>query len=752
MKKSQTNPVLAFLCLCWLYLFSTGVFSAEKVLDVSMAIEADNLQSTGLSLTEYFAVLEDSSLKLTLADIQSPDIAKRFSAISGPASDLHYGYSGSAYWLRLRLKNPGEHRLTRMLEIQYPSLSFVQLHQPALEGQKGAQNGYYSVYTGLATPFSTRPYRNRQFVFPLTLPAHSEQIVYLRIQSDTSVIIPAKLWTPQAFHEYERNDYLVQALYFGIAIALFLFNLLLFFALRDIIYLLYIAFISSSTMVIATHTGLAHEFLWPKAAAWANSSTFVAYSLAIATFSFFLRIMLNTVKNVPKLDKVVIFIGIAYLTSPILFIVSVGTFSQLAAIMNFISLLSVLGIGLFLSFKGQKNAFVFVAVFSFLLIGGAMTCLRTLGLLATNIYTINALHFGMAAEMVLLAFAVADRFNRILREKREAEIQTLAAQSHLAQAEKMASLGQLIASVGHEINTPIGAVKSSGNTISSALNQALLNMPKLFQTLDNNSVALFLTLIKTAQAPHSFTSSREERAITRQITVQLDAAGIANPRHKAGILAQLNTGTDMDPYLPLLQHPESELILDTANNMATIINSANNINIAIDSVAKIILALKSFSRVDQTATKIEAHLRDGLETVLTIYQGKLKQGTELVREYENIPAISCLPDELNQVWTNLIHNALQAMNYQGTLTIGIRQIGNEAVVSVGDTGSGIPEGIREKIFDVFFTTKPAGEGSGLGLDIVKKIIAKHHGRIDFQTAIGVGSTFFVYLPYAEKQA
>jgi signal transduction histidine kinase len=119
----------------------------------------------------------------------------------------------------------------------------------------------------------------------------------------------------------------------------------------------------------------------------------------------------------------------------------------------------------------------------------------------------------------------------------------------------------------------------------------------------------------------------------------------------------------------------------------------------------------------------------------------------VVRNYEDIPLLNCFPDELNQVWTNLIHNALQAMNHEGTLTIGIRQENGHAVVSVGDSGCGIPEEIRGKIFDVFFTTKPAGVGSGLGLDIVKKIIDKHHGRIELQSEVGVGTTFTVMLPY-----
>ena len=108
----------------------------------------------------------------------------------------------------------------------------------------------------------------------------------------------------------------------------------------------------------------------------------------------------------------------------------------------------------------------------------------------------------------------------------------------------------------------------------------------------------------------------------------------------------------------------------------------------------------------------------------------------------------CLPDEINQVWTNLVHNALQAMDHKGTLSIGLRREGDWAHVSVGDSGCGIPEEIRERIFDPFFTTKPAGEGTGLGLDIVRKIIEKHGGRIAVDSEPGRGSVFTVSLPIA----
>jgi signal transduction histidine kinase len=113
-----------------------------------------------------------------------------------------------------------------------------------------------------------------------------------------------------------------------------------------------------------------------------------------------------------------------------------------------------------------------------------------------------------------------------------------------------------------------------------------------------------------------------------------------------------------------------------------------------------------------------------------------------------LPLVRCLPDELNQVWTNLIHNALQAMGRTGALTIGLRHEGGNALISIGDTGCGIPAELIERIFDPFFTTKPAGEGTGLGLDIVRKIVEKHGGSIVIHSEVGRGSTFTVSLPIA----
>jgi len=425
-------------------------------------------------------------------------------------------------------------------------------------------------------------------------------------------------------------------------------------------------------------------------------------------------------------------------------------FAERKSYLKFVSIVSlvILSILLLLSYIFTRSTGKKIAV--------TLGCLKRVeaGDLSARINTISDDEIGIIQQGIndmiaknaelyaTLEIKVANR----TRELSETLKHLQSTQQQLIESEKMAALGQLVAGIAHEINTPLGAIRSSTDNIADFLAQQLIRFLLLFKSLSETQQQNFLTLLTESQGLKMALTSREKRKIKRQLIAKLKEQHIDNTNKIADILVDIGVYENIKTFLPILQDVDCEKILDMTYQLSSLEKSTQLITIASNRASKIVFALKNFINYTQSGEKVRINLIDNIENVLILYHNQLKY-IEVIKNYdEEVPLISCYPDELNQVWTNVIHNALQAMEYKGSLIIDIKAKNAYIFVSIADSGKGIPEDIRSKIFDPFFTTKRAGEGSGLGLNIVKKIIEKHEGSITVTSKVGEGSTFYIMLP------
>jgi signal transduction histidine kinase len=319
------------------------------------------------------------------------------------------------------------------------------------------------------------------------------------------------------------------------------------------------------------------------------------------------------------------------------------------------------------------------------------------------------------------------------------------AQDQLLQSGKLAALGQLVAGIAHEVNTPLGAIRAAAGNAMNALRAALAALPELGQRLDAAQQVAFYALLEEALAGSLPDSTSDRRALKRALTEQLDANGIGDSRRLADLLLDIGVRERIDAALPLLQHPHRDWLLALAYDLTRLRGNSETILDAVERASKVVFALKNYARVEHSENKQPIDVRASIESVLGLYGSQIKQGIEVEREFADLPPVSGHADELVQVWTNLIHNAVHAMDGQGRLQLGSTHHDGHVVVSVTDSGPGVPPDLQTKIFEPFFSTKQRGEGTGLGLHICRQIVAKHGGDIALDSKPGK-TTFSVRLP------
>jgi len=324
----------------------------------------------------------------------------------------------------------------------------------------------------------------------------------------------------------------------------------------------------------------------------------------------------------------------------------------------------------------------------------------------------------------------------------EAAIEDLrATQTQLINTEKMAALGKLFAGIAHELNTPLGVINSAGGTIERILNKELNNVISFCCSAPEETYEIYSRLVDKCT---DNIDNSHKRMLRRIYSDAAEEKRIEVSEEIIEKLLDLGYEEEAEDFIALVGKPSNIEAIRAAYSIAILHKSVGMIRISTDKASKVILALKTYSHKDTSIAPVPYDVVKDVEMVLTLYYNQMKYGVEIIREYEEVPHVICFPDKLHQIWVNIINNALQAMNYKGTLKIRISNDHDKVKVSITDNGPGISEDIIGRIFEPFFTTKKLGEGTGLGLDIVKRIIEEIDGSIDVESKPNE-TTFNVWL-------
>lgn len=313
------------------------------------------------------------------------------------------------------------------------------------------------------------------------------------------------------------------------------------------------------------------------------------------------------------------------------------------------------------------------------------------------------------------------------------------------------ALGKLSAGLAHELNNPAAGVTRAANDLLMTLKElraADLRLCRHDLTVEQQDTirkfedAALDHMPTTAQANSLEQSDKEDL-----VALWLEGHGVNDAWKLSGNLVEAGIDEEgLQRISDFLEKDAFDDVLARVNAQLSAVKLASEIKVGTTRISELVGAIKEYSYMDQASVQ-EVDLHRGIESTLLILKYKLKKkNIEVIRDYaEDLPHIKAYGSELNQVWTNLIVNAVDAMSEGGTLKIRTKKEPTDVLVEIRDSGAGIPADLRLRIFEPFFTTKPVGEGTGLGLDTVSRIVRKHRGNIRFESKPG-DTCFQVRLP------
>ncbi|MCR9081122.1 MAG: sensor histidine kinase [Cyclobacteriaceae bacterium] len=668
-------------------------------------------------LDRYEYLILESDEDLSIENVVNRD---DFSLLDN--ENKNFGINNDVIWLKYQVENQGEN-LEKYLYINNPSLDSLELFV--------VQDGKVldSYLGGRLVDFDSKSIPSKSIIFKVDIPNEGHVDLYLKVNSVNKKIITSSVASKEFLERLINRENILFGIFTGVIVGLFFYNLFLFFSVRDKLYLIYVIHTVLVWFAQSSILGYTQEILWPNFI-WMNLRAGVIFSSLVSIVGiWFLRVFLSTDKFVPKLDRGFYFIYLVYafiLVNAFFFSITVSY--QTLLVTQSIVVIFVLLVAFSILKLGYRPARYYLLAWSVFMLGIFLFVLSEMGIIPTNDLTAYIMPLGSALEVVLLSFALADKINILKKEKEEEQAERLKVlkqneelvreqntlleekvrvrtdeleqalrnlqntQSQLVSQEKMASLGQLTAGIAHEINNPI-------NFVSSNITPLKRDIKDIMEVID-----FYRTTGQSEFAPES-----KKKAADLEEELELDY-----------VLEEV------DQLLKGMEEGAKRTV-------------------------EIVKGLRLFSRVDEQDVK-KVDLHDGINSTIILLNSSIPGKIRIVRDFGELPMVECLAGKINQVFMNIINNAVHALSdhidtiKDPKIEIRTRSLGDSVVVEIEDNGPGMPEHVKERIFEPFFTTKSVGRGTGLGLSIVYSIIENHKGTMEVNTEVGQGTTFIITLP------
>ena len=708
---------MVFILANAIYLCSFGLQAKSSTIKL-------NNQFSSTLLTNNIYIYTDKSNALDFNEVEN----QKFILQKGGVMNL--GISKHNIWVRFEIQNNTNEK-ELYLKIVQPVIDSISLYSIDSAGH------YKKFMLGEYKKYYQRFVDNPNYIFPVVIEPGATKMFYLKVRSSDQIQMPMYIGSRQSIMEDENVQSIQFGLYAGVILIMILYNAFLSVTVRDKSYVHYIFYIFFVGLTQAVFKGYAFKYLWPSFSLLELESTLIVPVFSGITTGFFMKSFMDLKKTAPKLN-----LGV---TIFILLYVIIGFWGlmlnrQLAIIslqaLALCGSLYALVVGFVLMRRGLRSAFFFMVAYSVFLAAVIVFVLCNFNVLPYNNFTANVLEMGSALQIMLLSLALADKINTYRKERslarmealkisrenevlireqninlekqvqsRTVELQTAnqnlhetlnqlkATQTKLVDAEKMASLGQLTAGIAHEINNPI-------NFVAANIKPLELDIKDIFEVINRyEKIDLHSNITQQLQEIESYKS-------------QLDLDYI---------------GDEIDALLMGIK--------EGANRTAEIVKN-----------------LKNFARIDQDNLKL-ANLNEGIESTLVLVRNAFPSNLKLQKDLGELPEVECIPGKINQVFMNIITNAVYAIKVKkypkgesGILTLKSWHDGETVKIAIEDNGIGMSTETISKIFEPFFTTKDVGKGTGLGMSIVKGIMDSHQGSVYIDSNVGEGTKFILTLP------